>query len=100
METMTTTQPIETTTEDAELDRRFIAAFIHPDQGLLNALYSEGLSVEAVNARAARMGLTSEFIKRCRLTGTQPDMRKCIKCDARFLSAGPHNRLCKRCPPR
>lgn len=97
---LTTTQPIEPTNEEKELDRRFIVAFLHPEQNLLSDLYREGLSVEAVNARAARMGLTSEFIKQCRLTGTQPAMRKCIKCDARFLSAGPHNRLCKRCPPR
>jgi hypothetical protein len=93
-------QPIEPTSEEKELDRRFIAAFIHSDQELLGELYREGLSVEAVNARAARMGLTSEFIKRCRLIGTLPAMRKCIKCDAPFLSAGAHNRLCKRCPPR
>ena len=93
-------QPIDTTREDEELERRFIAAFIHPEQGQLKALYREGSSVEAVNARAARMGLTTELIKRCRLTGVLPEMRICIKCDARFLSAGPHNRLCKRCPPR
>ena len=77
-----------------------IAAFMSTDQDLLSALYREDTSIEALNARAADIGLTSELIKRCRLIGTLPQMRKCIKCDARFLSAGPHNRLCKRCPPR
>lgn len=73
---------------------------MYPDKELLKQLYREALSVEAVNARAVRMGLTDELIKRCRLIGTLPDMRTSIKCDARFLSAGHHNRLCKRCPPR
>jgi hypothetical protein len=94
------TQPSETTIDDSELDRQFIAAFLHPELDLLNALYRGGMTEKAVNAHAARLGLTSEFIKRCRLTGTQPAMRKCVKCDARFLSAGPQNRLCRRCPPR
>lgn len=91
---------IEPTREDEELSRRFIAAFIHPEEGLLKALYSEGMSVEAVNARAAQMGLTTELIKNSRLTGVLPAMRTCIGCDARFLSAGPHNRMCKRCLSR
>jgi len=77
-----------------------IAAFMSTDHNLLSALYREDSGIEAVNARAADMGLTTEMIKRCRLIGTLPRMRECIKCDARFLSAGPHNRLCKRCPPR
>lgn len=98
--TTTQRESIEPTAEDKELDRRLIAAFMSSDQELLSALYREESSIEAVNARAAGMGLTSELIKRCRLIGTLPAMRKCIKCDVRFLSAGPHNRLCKRCPPR
>jgi hypothetical protein len=83
-----------------DVDRQIIAALISPEQGLLKALYSSGLTAEAINARAARLGLTNDFIKRCRLTGTLPGLRQCIKCDARFLSAGPQNRLCRRCPPR
>ncbi|HET8940189.1 MAG TPA: hypothetical protein VFN67_42400 [Polyangiales bacterium] len=99
---LTTTQSahIEPTAEEKELDRKLIAAFMSSNQDLLSALYREESSIEAVNARAAGMGLTSELIKRCRLIGTLPAMRRCIKCDARFLSAGPQNRLCKRCPPR
>jgi hypothetical protein len=83
-----------------EVDRQIIAALIHTEPALLHALYRTGISKEAVNARAARLGLTNEFIKRCRLTGIRPSLRKCIKCDASFLSAGPQNRLCRRCPPR
>ena len=59
---------------------------IHTEPALLHALYRTGISKEAVNARAARLGLTNEFIKRCRLTGIRPSLRKCIKCDASFLS--------------
>jgi hypothetical protein len=94
------TQPIDAFVEDPEIDRRIIEALVHPDQDLLNALYRSGVTVETVTARAARLSLTNEFIKRCRLTGTQPGMRRCVKCDARFLSAGPQNRLCRKCPPR
>jgi hypothetical protein len=94
------TQPIATLVDDAEIDRRIIEALVHPEQHLLNALYRSGLTEETVNERAARLSLTNEFIKRCRLTGTRPGMRRCVKCDARFLSAGPQNRLCRKCPPR
>jgi uncharacterized paraquat-inducible protein A len=94
------TQPLDTSAEDPEIDRRIIEALVHPEQDLLNALYRSGLTAETVSARAARLSLTNEFIKRCRLTGTQPGMRRCVKCDARFLSAGPQNRLCRKCPPR
>ena len=85
---------------DPETDRRIIEALVHPEQHLLNALYRNGLTAEAIGACAVRLSLTDEFIKRCRLTGTVPAMRRCVKCDVRFLSAGPQNRLCKKCPPR
>ena len=88
------------TIDDTQYDGQIIAALIEPEADLLNALYRSGVSKELVSARAAKLGLTQEFIKRCRLTGTRPSMRKCIKCEASFLSAGPHNRLCRRCPPR
>jgi hypothetical protein len=96
-----TVQPTNAATvNDPAVDRQIIAALVHTERSLLDALYREGLTAEAVNARAGQLGLTTEFIKRCRLTGTQPSLRSCIKCDARFLSAGPQNRLCRRCPPR
>ena len=93
-------EPIEATSDDADLERRVIAAVVHPEQGLLKALHRNGMSPEAVNARAVRMGLTNELIKNSRLTGVLPEIRACVKCDVRFLSAGSHNRLCKRCLPR
>jgi hypothetical protein len=93
-------QSIEPTKEEKERERRFIAAIIHADKAVLSELYREGMGVAAVNARAAHLGLTSEVIKLCRLNGTLPATRTCVKCDVRFLSAGPQNRLCKRCPPR
>jgi hypothetical protein len=96
-----TAQPAQATTvNDPEVDRQIIAALVHTERSLLQALYRDGLTAEEVNVRAGQLGLTAEFIKRCRLTGTQPSLRNCIKCDARFLSAGPQNRLCRRCPPR
>ncbi len=95
-------QPSNTpsTPNTPELDREIVAALIHKEQALLDDLHRRGLTEAALNERAGQLGLTSELIKRCRLAGTQPSLRTCVKCDARFLSAGPHNRLCRRCPPR
>lgn len=73
---------------------------MHPDQDLLQSLYRSGMTSEGIQARAAQLSLTSDFIKRCRLSRAQPDLRLCVKCDARFLSAGPQNRVCRKCQPR
>jgi hypothetical protein len=105
-ETTTTTtmtmdeQAAKTLPIDTQYDGQIIAALIDTEPHLLNALYRGGLSKQAVRVRAEQLGLTNEFIKGCRLTGTRPSVRTCVKCDARFLSAGPQNRLCRRCPPR
>jgi hypothetical protein len=88
------------TVEQIEIDRKIIEALVHPERGLLDALYRSGLTEEAVSARAAELCVTNEVIKRCRLTGTVPRMRPCLECGARFLSVGSHNRRCKKCPPR
>jgi len=96
-----TMQPAEAMThESTVVDGRIITALIQAEPALLQELYSSGLTKEAVSARAARLGLTTEFIKRCRLTGVRPILRKCLKCDATFVSAHAQNRLCRRCPPR
>jgi uncharacterized paraquat-inducible protein A len=99
--TTLTTQTTLTDCDAAQYDVEIIAALVDPEPGLLNALYrTSTLTKQAVNTRAEQLGLTSDFIKRCRLTGTRPSLRTCVKCDVRFLSAGPQNRLCRRCPPR
>jgi hypothetical protein len=58
------------------------------------------VSEASVREHAHALGLTWGFIKQCRLSGSRPAMRTCIKCDARFLSSGVDNRLCRHCPPR
>ena len=88
------------TAEQVSIDQSIIEALVHPDRDLLDALYRSGLTAEAVSARAAQLCLTNDVIRRCRLTGTMPSMRHCLACDARFLSAGSHNRRCKKCAPR
>ncbi len=85
---------------DPALDRAIIDAFLDEENGGLRALYSRGFSEKTVTERASRLGLTRDFIKRCRLAETRPAVRTCVKCDASFLSAGKHNRLCGRCPAR
>ncbi|HKU44122.1 MAG TPA: hypothetical protein VJR89_38440 [Polyangiales bacterium] len=89
-----------TTVEQIDIDRRIIEALVRPEPDLLHALYRSGMTAEAVSARAAQLCLTNDVIRRCRLTGTVPNMRPCLECGTRFLSAGSHNRRCKKCPPR
>jgi hypothetical protein len=67
---------------------------------VLHELSSRGVNEVAVRAHVRAIGVTNEFIKECRLSGSRPAMRVCIKCDMTFLSLGIHNRLCRRCPPR
>jgi hypothetical protein len=78
-------------------DQRIIDAIVSEEHTLLRELSLQGLSQEAVRARAGEMGITNEFIRQCRLSGSRPAIRVCVRCDASFLSAGTHNRLCRRC---
>jgi hypothetical protein len=82
------------------LDQRIIELLVAEDGSLDDAVLRGGMSEEAIRGRARALGVTNEFIKRCRLSGSRPAMRRCICCDARFLSSGVNNRLCRRCPRR
>ncbi|MDH5673824.1 MAG: hypothetical protein OEZ06_16830 [Myxococcales bacterium] len=82
------------------VEQRIIDAIVAHDAPQFGELTRSGISREAICDHARRLGLTDRMIKECRLSGTQPAMRLCMKCDARFLSSGIHNRLCRRCPPR
>ncbi len=78
-------------------DQEIIDAVVSEGNALLRELFRRGLSSEAVRARADQIGLTREFVKQSRLSGSRPAMRVCVNCDVLFLSAGKHNRLCRRC---
>ncbi len=80
-----------------EVDRRIIDGFLGDRAAMLEALAKEGLSEKAVRSRAAALGLTREFIAQCHLGGVDVLVRKCLVCDAPFVSLGAHNRLCLRC---
>ncbi len=82
------------------VDQRIIEALVAHDSPHFKELTDQGVSRESIRAHARNLGLTDRFIKECRLTGSRPAMRVCVKCDTRFLSSGIHNRLCRRCPPR
>ncbi len=84
----------------SNMDQRIIDCFMAGDQERLHALSKEGGGEAAIRSRAKALGLTNEFIKKCRLSGTQPALRGCMKCDAHFLSWGLQNRLCRRCTLR
>jgi hypothetical protein len=83
-----------------EFDQQIIDSFIADDGVTLGALAPEGVTEALIRERARTLGLTKEFVKKCRRGGSRPAMRVCMKCDQRFLSSGIHNRLCQRCPPR
>ncbi|MEZ4449162.1 MAG: hypothetical protein R3B09_06755 [Nannocystaceae bacterium] len=83
----------------AEVDRRIIDAFIEDDDPRLDALVP-GLDAEGIRRRAGEIGLTRELVRDARLSGVRLAMRACIRCDDRFLSVGPQNRLCRRCSRR
>ncbi len=82
------------------MDQRIIDCLVAGDQEQLDELSKDGGGEEAIRARAKALGLTNEFIKKCRLSGSRPALRACMKCDAKFLSWGLQNRLCRRCSVR
>ena len=89
-------RPVAFAANGDEYDQRIIDARMSGD-GALPDLAGHGLTAEAVASRADELRMSTAFIKRCRLSGGQPGMRVCLNCDARFLSAGSHNRLCRSC---
>lgn len=82
------------------IEQRIIKGLIADDSAMFRELSRSGVNAAAVRAYARALGMTHAFIKECRLSGSRPAMRQCIRCDARFLSSGIHNRLCRRCPHR
>lgn len=82
------------------LDQQIIDAFVADDGIGSGSLAPDSVSESLIRDRARVLGLTKEFTKKCRRSGSRAAMRTCMKCDLRFLSAGIHNRLCQRCRPR
>lgn len=81
-------------------DQSVLDAVVTEDAQAFRALRNGGWSPEAIEKKARDLGVTDRLIKACRLSGSHPTMRDCIRCDVRFLSEGAHNRLCRRCVPR
>lgn len=82
------------------MDRRIIDCLIADDPEELTALAEETGGETVIQDRAKELGLTNDMIKTCRLNGSRPKQRTCMKCDKSFLSWGIRNRLCARCTPR
>ena len=80
-------------------DQAIIDSYIEEDAERLRDL-SEEHGATVIRSRAKTLGLTKAFVKKCRLSGTQAALRVCMCCDARFLSWGSQNRLCRRCSSR
>ncbi|MCA9636615.1 MAG: hypothetical protein KC420_11365 [Myxococcales bacterium] len=83
----------------AEIDRRIIAAFLEEDDPALEEVVP-GLSAADIRRRAVEIGLSRALVRDSRLSGDRLAMRACVRCDARFLSVGPQNRLCRACSRR
>jgi hypothetical protein len=84
---------------EAPTDQRIVDSLIAGDDQL-RELARDGVSEAAIRERARELGVTWEFIKQCRLSGSRPAIRACMRCDASFLSSGIENRLCRRCVRR
>jgi hypothetical protein len=83
-----------------QMDEQILRGLVEDELALLRTMSDHGLSASAVRARAAHLGLTQQIVLRCRLAGNWPSMRRCLACEARFLSLGSHHRLCRRCQPQ
>jgi hypothetical protein len=81
-------------------DERIIDELVNGNVLSLPEPTRRGISEESIRAHARNLGLADRMIEESRLAGMRPALRVCMKCDARFLSSGVHNRLRRRCPPR
>ena len=87
---------------DTECDQQIIDACMAGDAVLAGVsgvagVDNGGVAAQALASRADELRISAAFIRKCRLSGAHPGMRVCLNCDARFLSAGSHNRLCRSC---
>lgn len=86
------------TLSPAARDQRIIDLAMSADKEALRRFAARtGATTKAIRARARKLGLTPPVIRKCRLAGTRPKRRACLRCDSKFLSRGRHNRLCRRC---
>ena len=80
------------------LDQDTIDRLMAQNDGSTSAEAAVDTVDASLRAQARALGMTNEFIKRCRLSGSRPAMRVCVMCGAQFLSSGIDNRRCRRCP--
>ncbi len=93
-------EPIQSLPKAAR-EQRIIDLTIAGDQEALRRFSKRtGTELKAVRAKARKLGLTPRVVKGCRLAGTQPKLRNCLRCSDRFLSVGRHNRMCRSCARR
>lgn len=78
-------------------DQQVIDAVVSNDHATMAGLARQLGGRSALQARARSLGLTAAFVKQTRMSNASASMRGCLKCDARFLSSGTHNRLCRKC---
>lgn len=78
-------------------DQETIEVVIYGDADELGELSRALGGPTGLRDRMSALGLSREVIKLSRLAEARPRRRACLKCDARFLSLGSHNRLCGSC---
>ena len=83
-----------------EIDKRIIEGFLGDREEMIRDLAQAGFSRRAVLDRATTLGLTRDFLAQCKKGGVDVLVRQCLRCEQRFVSLGPQNRLCRRCLTR
>ncbi|MBW1871069.1 MAG: hypothetical protein JRJ19_03340 [Deltaproteobacteria bacterium] len=83
-----------------EIDKLIIEGFLGNQRAMFFELRQEGFSRLEVVHRAAKLGLTKQFIQQCNENGVILTIRECLGCNKSFVSTGVHNRLCRGCQTR
>jgi hypothetical protein len=79
------------------IDQQVIDGFLGDQQAMLGRLAKMGFCRKSVLKRASDLGITKDLVRQCGIGGATLSMRRCLSCDAMFLSQGPQHRLCNRC---
>ncbi len=83
-----------------EIDKQIIVGFLGDQRAMFRELRELGFTRITVINRAAKLGLTQQFIQQCSEDGVTLTIRDCLGCNKTFVSTGSHNRLCRSCQTR
>jgi hypothetical protein len=79
------------------IDKQIIEGFLGDQKAMFSQMREQGFTRITVIYRAAKLGLTQQFIQQCSENGVTLTIRDCLGCNKTFVSTGSHNRLCRGC---